>query len=343
MTPAEPLPTSGREIHLARRPTGWPEPSDFRLVEVPVTAPETGYALVRNAFLAVEPYMRVRMSDVPSYAPPYEVGAVLDGPAVGVVVASAAAGFAVGDTVLHQQGWREYSTLPEGRGLVVDPGLLPSPSGYLSVLGAPGMTAWVGLTEAGGLAEGDVVYVSAAAGGVGGLAGQIAKLLGAGRVVGSAGTPAKVRYVTEELGFDAAFCYRDEPVATGLARVAPDGIDLYFDNVGGDHLEAAIDHLRPHGRVAMCGAIAQYNATDWLPGPRNLTQAVTKRLTLRGFLVRDHMAKLAEFAVPMLGWLADGSIRTRETLVDGIEHAPEAFIAMMRGAYHGKVVVSLPG
>jgi NADPH-dependent curcumin reductase CurA len=335
------VPTVGLEVHLARRPVGWPEPDDFQIVEAPISAPPAGRAVVRNQFLAVEPHMRVRMSDVSSYAPPYDVGAVMDGPAVGVVIASAADGLPAGATVLHQQGWREYSVLAHGQGIVVDPSLLPSPSGYLSVLGAPGLTAYVGLTEIGSLLPGDTVYVSAAAGGVGGLAGQMARLLGAGRVVGSVGTNEKVRYVTRELGFDAAFCYREESVADGLARVAPDGIDLYFDNVGDDHLEAAIDHMRVSGRIAVCGAIAQYNAADWLPGPRNLTQLITKRLTMRGFLVRDHMVRLPDFAGVMLGWLADGSVRLSETVVHGIERAPETFIALMHGDYLGKPVVSL--
>jgi NADPH-dependent curcumin reductase CurA len=204
----------------------------------------------------------------------------------------------------------------------------------------PGLTAYAGLIEVAGLREGDIVFVSGAAGAVGGMAGQIAKQLGH-TVIGSAGSPEKVEYVTGELGFDAAFDYHDGEVADLLKEAAPDGIDLYFDNVGGDHLEAAIGSLNMHGRVAMCGAIAQYNAPEPPPGPRNLSTAVGKRLTLRGFIVRDHGHLMPDFTREVGTWLSEGRIKYRETVVEGLENAPEAFIGLLRGDNTGKMLVKL--
>jgi NADPH-dependent curcumin reductase CurA len=333
-------PLTGREIHLASRPSGWPTPDNFRLVEVAVPEPQHGQVLVRNLYMSVDPYMRGRMDDRPSYVPPFAVGHALDGGAVGVVVRSADDRLAPGDLVLHGLGWRDYAVLRATSVRKLDPSVAPSPSAFLGALGMPGLTAYAGLVDVAALREGDVVFVSGAAGAVGSLAGQIARLLGAARVVGSAGSAEKVAYV-ESLGFDAAFNYKDGPVRDLLAGVAPDGIDVYFDNVGGDHLEAAIGAMRMFGRIAMCGAIAQYNADAPTPGPRNLAQAIGKRLTLRGFIVGDHEALADRFRADMAGWMREGRIRFDETVVDGLENAPEAFIGMLRGRNTGKMVVRL--
>jgi hypothetical protein len=328
-----------KEVQLADRPFGEPKASDFRVVEVDVPDPGPGQLLVRNEWMSVDPYMRGRMNDVQSYVPPFQIGEALDGGAVGEVVASGADQIAPGQWVLHNVGWREYALVPAEQARPVDKSVAP-PSAYLSVLGMPGLTAYAGLTEIAGLEQGDDVFVSAAAGAVGSLAGQIAKLKGAW-VVGSAGSEEKARFLTDELGFDAAFNYRSGAVRELLARAAPEGIDVYFDNVGGDHLEAALASLRMRGRVAMCGAIALYNATEPSPAPRNLPMAIGKRLTLRGFIVTDHFGRMDEFVQEVGGWLREGKIRYRETVVEGIQQAPEAFIGLLRGENLGKMLVHI--
>ncbi|MFE6054775.1 NADP-dependent oxidoreductase [Kitasatospora sp. NPDC056446] len=335
-------PATAREWHLAARPQGWPVPADFALVEAPVRTPGPGEILVRNAYLSVDPYMRGRMNDVASYIPPFRLGAPMDGGAVGYVVASAAEGFAPGDAVLHGLGWREYATLDAKHAVKVDPAAAPL-SAYLGVLGMPGLTAYAGLLAVGALKEGDKVFVSGAAGAVGSLVGQIARLKGASLVVGSAGSAEKVARLVDEYGFDAAFNYKDAPVAEQLAAAAPEGIDLYFDNVGGDHLEAAIGALGVHGRAVLCGAIAQYNDTTAPAAPRNLAMAIGKRLRLEGMLVGDHAALQPQFVAEVGGWLRSGELRGEETVVDGFENAAEAFLDLLRGANTGKMVVRLDG
>jgi NADPH-dependent curcumin reductase CurA len=335
------LPATGREWHLVARPDGWPVPEDFALVEAPVRAPGAGQIVVRNEYLSVDPYMRGRMNDVKSYVPPFRLGAVMDGGAVGRVVASEAEGFAVGDAVLHGLGWREYATLGGAKGVKVD-AALPLRS-YLGVLGMTGLTAYAGLLEVGAFKEGEAVFVSGAAGAVGSVVGQIAKLRGASRVVGSAGSPEKVRRLTEELGFDAAFDYKDGPVAEQLAKAAPEGIDVYFDNVGGEHLEAAIGALKLRGRAVLCGAIAQYNDATPPAGPRNLALAIGKRLRLEGMLVGDHYALQPRFVEEVGGWLREGRLVVDETVVDGFENAVEAFLGLLRGANTGKMLVNVAG
>jgi hypothetical protein len=330
----------GREIHLSSRPSGWPTPANFELVETTVPEPGPGQVRIRNRFLSVDPYMRGRMNDVKSYVPPFRVGAVLDGSAVGEVVESTVATLSAGDLVLHQAGWREYAVLDAAKVTPVPAPAGLSPSVYLGALGMPGLTAYVGLIDIAAMRPDDVVYISSAAGAVGSLAGQIARVRGAGRVIGSAGSAAKVRYL-EELGFDAAFNYRDAPVSESLRLAAPDGIDVYFDNVGGDHLAAAIGRLRRDGRAALCGAISGYNAESPAPGPSNLALAISKRLTLRGFIITDHWGELPGFVAEMSGWLRDGKIRFDETVVAGIEHTADAFIDVLRGANTGKMVVRL--
>jgi NADPH-dependent curcumin reductase CurA len=332
--------TTSREIHLAARPHGWPTPDDFRLVTVEVPDPGPGQVVVRNQFMSVDPYMRGRMNDGPSYAPPYEVGRVMHGRAVGEVVASSDPALAVGQTVVHEAGWRDYAVLDAGRVTAVDAAAVPTVSAYLGALGMPGLTAYVGLLDMAAFKPGDSVFVSGAAGAVGSVVGQIAKARGAARVIGSTGSAAKVAHL-HELGFDAAFNYKDGPVLKQLTEAAPDGIDVYFDNVGSDHLEAAINSLRPYGRVALCGAISVYNATEPPTAPRNLGLAVGKRLTLRGFIVSDHADRRDTFLAEMGEWVRTGQVRIDETIVDGLENATQAFLGMMRGENTGKMVVRI--
>ncbi|MBQ0993777.1 NADP-dependent oxidoreductase [Micromonospora sp. H61] len=330
--------TSNREIHLASRPQGWPTEDTFRLVETEVPTPGPGQIVVRNQYMSVDPYMRGRMNDVKSYVPPFALDAPLDGAAIGEVVASEAVDIAVGTTVLHGLGWREYALLDAAAARPVDPSIAPV-SAYLSVLGMTGLTAYAGLLEVAAMKPGETVFVSAAAGAVGSLVGQIAKLKGAGRVIGSAGSPAKVERL-RALGFDAAFDYHDG-VRESLRAAAPDGVDVYFDNVGGDHLEAAISAMNLHGRAAICGMIAQYNATEPPAAPRNLALVIGKRLTLRGFLVNDHNDVRAAFVRDVSGWLRDGTLSYDETIVDGIENAPAAFLGLLRGDNLGKMLVKV--
>ncbi|GAB3356800.1 NADP-dependent oxidoreductase [Micromonospora halotolerans] len=329
--------TANREIHLASRPQGWPTAENFRLVTTEVPTPGPGQLVVRNQFMSVDPYMRGRMNDVKSYVPPFRLDAPLDGGAVGEVVASEAEGFAPGDVVLHGLGWREYALVDAKGARKVDPGLAPV-TAYLGVLGMTGLTAYAGLLDVAAMKPGETVFVSGAAGAVGSMVGQIAKLRGAGRVVGSAGSPAKVERL-RALGFDAAFDYHDGPVRDQLRAAAPGGVDVYFDNVGGEHLEAAIGAMNLHGRAAICGMIAQYNATEPPAAPRNLALLIGKRLTLRGFLVGDHGHLREQFVQEMAGWLRDGRISYDETVVDGIERAPEAFLGLLRGENLGKMLV----
>ncbi|GAA0351872.1 NADP-dependent oxidoreductase [Actinoallomurus spadix] len=329
-----------REVHLVSRPRGWPEPADFALVERELPAPGDGEVLVRNRFMSVDPYMRGRMNDVKSYVPPFGLNEAMTGGAIGEVVESRSPGLEPGDLVLHDLGWREHAVAPAKRFRAVRPIDGVPPSAYLGVLGMPGLTAYVGLLDIAGLKEGDTVFVSGAAGAVGSLVGQIARLRGAARVIGSAGSDEKVAYLTDRLGFDAVN-YRSGPVRRLLAEAAPDGIDVYFDNVGGDHLEAAIEAFNDHGRAAICGAISQYNATEPQATPRNLALVIGKRLTLRGFIVSDHSARFGDFVREVGGWLAEGRIEFDETVFEGLDHAVDAFLAMLRGRNTGKMIVRL--
>ena len=328
-----------REIHLASRPEAWPTPENFQLVET--SLPELGddQVLIENHYMSVDPYMRGRMNDTKSYASPFQIGKPLEGGAVGEVVASTSDAVPVGSTVLHNLGWREHAIAPAPSVRIIDPSIAAE-SAFLGALGMTGLTAYTGLMFAGGFTKGDAVFVSGAAGAVGSIVGQIAKASGASLVVGSAGSAEKVKRL-KELGFDAAFNYHDGPVADQLRRAAPGGIDVYFDNVGGEHLEAAISSLNVHGRVAMCGAISQYNLAEPACAPSNLSSAIGKLLTIRGFLVGEFGDKAQEFAGKMSGWLADGSVTFDETIREGLENAPQAFIDLMCGANTGKMVVKL--
>ncbi|WBB75348.1 NADP-dependent oxidoreductase [Micromonospora sp. WMMD1128] len=328
-----------REIHLASRPEGWPTADNFRLVTTDVPTPGPGQVVVRNQFMSVDPYMRGRMNDAKSYVPPFALDAPLDGGAIGEVVAGEAGGVKPGDVVLHGLGWREYALVDARAVRKVDPGVAPV-SAYLSVLGMTGLTAYAGLLDVAAMQPGETVFVSGAAGAVGSMVGQIAKLRGAGRVVGSAGSRAKVERLAA-LGFDAAFDYHDGPVYEQLKAAAPDGVDVYFDNVGSDHLEAAIGAMNLHGRAAICGMIAQYNSAEPPAAPRNLALVIGKRLTLRGFLVGDHGHLREQFVQEVAGWLREGRLSYDETVVDGIEQAPEAFLGLLRGENLGKMLVRL--
>jgi NADPH-dependent curcumin reductase CurA len=340
MSTATALPTSTREIRLASRPAGRPVPENFRLAESPLPELGDGQILVRNLYISVDPYMRGRMNDAKSYSAPFALDAALDGGAVGEVIASRSDARKVGDVVVHQLGWREYAVLDADATSVARTDLAPA-SAFLGALGMTGLTAYAGLLKVAEFKPGDAVFVSGAAGAVGSLVGQIAKAMGASLVIGSAGTPEKVARLLE-LGFDAAFNYRDAPVRDQLkAAAGGKGIDVYFDNVGGDHLEAALAELNVGGRVAMCGAIAQYNSTEATPAPRNLALAIGKQLTLRGFLVGGQRQHRAEFFEKMSAWLADGSVRYDETVVDGLENAPQAFMDLLEGANTGKMLVRL--
>jgi len=329
-----------REWQLVRRPTGEPVDDDFRQVTVQRPDPADGEVVVATIAMSVDPYMRGRMNATKSYAPSWELGETMQGGAIGRVVDSRSTDVPVGSLVLHGLGWRDVAVLPAAHVSVVDP--LPGLplSLYLGVLGMPGLTAWAGLFRLAEFRAGDAVFVSGAAGAVGSLVGQFARLRGASRVVGSAGTAEKVAWLGS-LGFDAAFDYHDGAVADLLATAAPDGIDVFFDNVGGEHLEAAIGGFRTYGRAALCGSISGYNAVTAPPGPRNLGLVVGKRLSLRGFIVGDHADLRPEFVTAVSGWLRDGSVVARETVSDGLDSAVEAFRSLLSGGNTGKMVVRL--
>ncbi|GAA3337261.1 NADP-dependent oxidoreductase [Amorphoplanes nipponensis] len=328
------------EIRLAARPHGWPTADTFAVARTEVPDPGPGQLLVRNLLMSVDPYMRGRMDDRPSYIAPFEVGEALQGGAVGEVVASGAEGIKPGDIVLHGLGWREYALVNARAAAKVDPAVAPL-GAYLGVLGMTGLTAYAGLLRTAEFRPGDVVFVSSAAGAVGQVVGQLAKHRGAAKVVGSAGSAAKVAFLRDELGFDEAFDYHDGTVREQLKRAAPEGIDVYFDNVGGDHLEAAISRMNVHGRITVCGMISSYNATEPDPAPRNLSMLIGKRITMRGMLVDDHRDLRETFVAEVAPLVADGRIKHRETVVEGLENAPEAFLAMLRGGGLGKNLVRI--
>jgi NADPH-dependent curcumin reductase CurA len=341
-------PLNGRELQLVARPRGELRGQDFRVVEVPVREPAPGEVLVRNTWTSVDPGLSLRLAErgPAGYFPPFRLRAPLDGiMTVGEVIVSRADGFAAGDTVWHGSGWRDYAVVAAGARALgglgtltrLDTRLAPAQR-YLGPLGGMGLTAYAGLFDVAGLRDGDVVWVSAAAGAVGSLAAQFAKLRGH-RVIGSAGSDEKVSYLLDELGLDAAFNRRAGPVAELLREAAPDGIDVYFDCVGGDHLEAALGALRRGGRVTLCGAVSQYGRAP--SGPANLFQATANDLTLRGFRGSSHLHRMGAMVREVSGWLAAGRLRYRETIVDGLERAPEALARMLAGDTIGKTLVRI--
>jgi NADPH-dependent curcumin reductase CurA len=343
---------TNRELRLKRWPQGVPVPDDFEVSQTAIGAPGEGEVLVRNLYMSVDPYMRGRLRPEKSYVSSFQIGDALDGGAIGVVENSRNSDFKAGDHVLSGMGFREYF-VSDGTGLTrIDPGeSTPGEStpgafplsAFLGILGMPGRTAYVGLLEIGKLAEGETVYVSGAAGAVGAAVCQIAKIKGC-RVVGSAGTGEKVRWLMEEAGVDAAFNYKDyKNLGRELRRQCPNGIDVYFDNVGGDHLEAAISNMNDFGRIVSCGMISRYNDTEATPGPSNLALIIGRRLRIQGFIVSDHPELAEPFDRDMKRWLGEDKVKWEETVIDGIEHAAEALIGLFSGMNTGKMIVRMTG
>jgi NADPH-dependent curcumin reductase CurA len=327
-----------REVRLAARPSGAVSGRDFTLAEVPVPEPGPGQTLVRNRYFSVEPGLRLWIDDAFGLPLPLvPVGQPLPGRAVGEVVASAGGGPEPGQLVAHGLGWREYALADASAFEALDPAVLPSLSAYL----APGLTAYAGLDLV-GLRPGDTVFVSSAAGAVGSLAGQMARLRGAGRVVGSAGSAAKAAMLTGQLGFDAAFDYHDGPVTGQLCAAAPDGIDVYFDNVGGEQLAAAIETMNTGGRIVLCGAMASQADGAVPPLAWNQPLIIAKRLRLQGFTAADHMNRRLEYLADFGRWLRTGEITDSENVLDGLETAPQAFCDTLAGRYTGRVAIRLP-
>ncbi len=326
------------QVLLASRPQGWVKESDFRIVEAAIPSPGEGQVLIRNLYLSLDPYMRGRMNDTRSYAAKVELGEVMTGEAVGEVVDSKNAKFAKGDTVAARTGWQQYA-LSDGRDLrKVDPNLVPV-STYLGVVGMPGVTAWVGLLDIGKPKPGETVVVSAASGAVGSVVGQLAKIKGA-RVVGVAGGREKCDFAVRELGFDACIDHRGD-LAKALAEATPKGIDVYFENVGGTLLDLVLLRCNPFARIPLCGMVSQYNATDDRYGVKNLMMAVGMRIRLQGFIVSDHMERWPEALRQLAQWVREGKLKYRETVTQGLENAPRAFIGLLKGENFGKQLVKL--
>jgi NADPH-dependent curcumin reductase CurA len=330
---------SSRQIRLVSRPKGLPTEANFALDRVELGPLQDQQVLVRNLFMSVDPYMRGRMNEGKSYVPPFSVGQPLEGGAVGEVIESRTGLFKPGDAVLSNYGWRD-SFIATAKELHPVSRKIQPLSVYLGALGMPGMTAWAGLKLV-DVKAGDVVYLSGAAGAVGSVAGQLAKLKGC-RVIGSAGSDEKVKFLLEDCGFDAAFNYRSGSILAQLKAAAPEGIDVYFDNVGGDSLAAALSALRVHGRIICCGSITGYNDEQPQPGPSNLFNIIGKRLTLKGLLVRDWLDRQAEFELEVGGLVLEGRLKPRETVVQGLDHAVEAFLGLFQGQNIGKMTVALP-
>jgi NADPH-dependent curcumin reductase CurA len=330
----------GREIRFKERPAGMPTESCFELAEVPVPRPKDGQILVRNIWMSVDPYMRGRMRPGKSYVAPFQIGSPLEGGCVGQVVASQNDEFSVGDYVTSMYGWREY-WISDGFGVSkVDPKAAPIQT-YLGTLGMPGMTAYVGLLKIGDIKPGETVFVSAAAGAVGSVACQIARIEGC-RVVGSTGSDEKVAWLLDEAGVDHAFNYRKaDSVLAALQKGAPDGLDVCFENVGGEHLNAALQHMRDFGRIVMCGMISQYNVESSPPGPGKLFLIIPKRIRMQGFIARDHYDIQDRFRTDMARWIREGKVKWRETVVEGLENAPKAFLGLFRGENIGKMLVKI--
>jgi NADPH-dependent curcumin reductase CurA len=329
-----------QEIRLKSLPQGLPDAANFELATVDVPPPGAGEVLVRNIWMSVDPYMRGRMTDRASYVPPFKIGAALEGGAIGQVVASKAPGLAVGDYVASFLGWRDYAVGPEGNFQKIDPSLAPVQA-FLGTLGMPGLTAWVGLFKVAGLKDGDSVFVSAAAGAVGTVVCQLAKAHGC-YVVGSAGSDEKCRWLEQVAGIDKAINYKTCGNLDAAVKAAfPKGIDVYFENVGGAHLEAALNHMNPFGRAAFCGMIEQYNDTAPRPGPSNLILVVGKSLRLQGFIVAQYFDQMPHFLGEAAGLIKAGKLKWQETVEHGIENAPRAFLKLFSGDNAGKMLVKI--
>jgi NADPH-dependent curcumin reductase CurA len=330
---------SNRRIVLAERPTGNVDEQTVRLERAEVPEPGDGEALVRNRFLSIDPTIRTWMDDVHGYLPPIGIDEVIRSGAVAEVVSSNCERYAVGDLVFGMTGWQDYALADEaGRTLqVLPPGV--EPEAALSVFGATGMTAYFGLLDVGRVKEGDTVVVSGAAGATGSIVGQIAAIKGAARVVGIAGSAEKCAWLVEELGFDAAVNYRTEDVAAELRKACPDGIDLYFDNVGGELLDICLGQLALRGRVVLCGAIASYNSREQRSGPKNYRNLIPRRGRMEGFIILDYLGRFAEGQAEMAGWVAEGKVKFAIHMVDGLEQAPDALNLLFSGGNTGKVIV----
>jgi NADPH-dependent curcumin reductase CurA len=326
------------QIQLARRPKGVPQESDFKLAESPVPEIGNGQLLVRNHYLSLDPYMRGRISDAKSYAKSVEIGETIVGGTVGEVVASRHPNFKQGDKVFGGFGWQLYGVSDGTTVQKIDDRAVPM-SAYLGVLGMPGMTAYVGLLDIGQPKAGETVVVSAASGAVGSAVGQIAKIKGC-RAVGIAGGADKCRYVVEELGFDACVDYKAGRLAEDLAKAAPKGIDVYFENVGGEILDTVLTQLNAHARLPVCGLISQYNATEPY-AIKNIRVLLTSRVKAQGFIVFEHEARRADFIRDMAQWLREGRVKYRETVAQGLQNAPAAFIGLLAGKNFGKQLVKL--
>ena len=330
---------TNRRIVLASRPEAYPAPRHFRLEEVAIPQPREGEALVRTIWLSLDPYMRGRMREGPSYAAPVEIGGVMTGGVVGRVVESRTPELAVGDIVDGSLGWQEYAVAGPGALRVVDPSLAPI-STAVGVLGMPGMTAYFGFLEVGKPEVGDTVVVSAASGAVGQVVGQIARIMGC-RVVGTAGSDEKVDFIVNELGFDAGINYKTEDVDAALAAACPDGIDVYFDNVGGFVTDAVMQQINVHARISVCGQISQYNLPTPELAPRNMGLLIQKQARMEGFLVFNFAHRHEHARQRMAAWIRSGDLSYREDVVEGLENAPAAFIGMMTGENFGKLVVKV--
>jgi NADPH-dependent curcumin reductase CurA len=326
-----------RAWHLVSRPNGLPTKDNFALEETNLQPLSEGMIRVHNSWLSVDPYMRGRMNDVKSYVPPFQLGEPMEGGAVGEVIESKADGFSPGDLVIHMNGWRDEALVPAQAARKV-PAFGAAPEMFLGILGVTGATAYFGLLDAASAKEGDVVFVSAAAGAVGSAVVQIAKAKGM-TVIGSAGGAQKCEFV-RSLGADGIIDYRSGPILKSLAAAAPDGIDVYFDNVGGDHLDAAFALARNNARFAICGMIANYNDPN-PPTFRFITRIIAARLRLKGFLVFDYQSRMEEFYRDMSQWVATGAVKSRETIVDGLENMPDAFLGLFKGENTGKMLVRL--
>lgn len=334
------MPNINRQITLASRPVGFPKASDFKLVESPIPTPKAGEILVRTIYLSVDPYQRGRMSDAPSYARPVQIGEVMTGEIVGKVVTSHHPEFREGDIVAGLLGWQEYALSDGSNVRKVDPSLAPI-STALYVLGMPGLTAYFGLLDIGKPQPGETVVISGAAGAVGSLVGQIAKIKGC-RAVGIAGGDDKIDYIVKELGFDAAFNYKIvENYQEKLKELCPNGIDVYFDNVGGSITDAIFPLINVKARIIICGQISQYNLEKPESGPRFLRYLIIKRARIEGFLVFDYASRYKEGLKQLAEWMKMGQLKYREDIVEGIENAPEAFMGMLKGRNIGKQLVKV--
>jgi NADPH-dependent curcumin reductase CurA len=330
---------SNHKFLLAARPVGMPKRTDWTYTEEPVAEPKEGELLVKLSYISLDPAMRIWINDVPSYMPPVSIGEVMRALGVGVVTASRNPRFAVGDHVSGLFGVQEYA-LTDGKGVTkVDARIVPPPK-YLSVLGMPGMTAYFGLLDTGQPKAGETVVVSAAAGAVGAIVGQIAKIKDC-RVVGIAGGAEKCSYIVSELGFDAAIDYKSEDVSRSLRKHCPEGIDLYFDNVGGAILDAVLAQIRLRARIVICGAISQYNNEGPIAGPSNYLSLLMNRATMKGTLVLDYVDNYAQAGAKMAGWMAAGKLKSREDIVEGLATFPETLLKLFKGENSGKLMLKV--